>query len=100
MKKIFISFVITLLLAVFAAGLRAEEPKLAKKGTQSITGILTEVTQTSLTIRTQDGKELSYMRGFKLKMPEKSGKGSLVTIRINPILGVVKSIEPGTGKKK
>ncbi len=100
MKKILFCFTVLLIGSVVSFSLHAEEPKQAKKNRQSITGILTEVTKTSLTIRTQDGKELSYMRGFKLKMPEKVGKGSLVTIHINPILGVVKSIEPGTGKKQ
>lgn len=100
MRKVFASFtVIVLLISQILAAAYAKEPK-SSKGSQYITGILTEVTQTTISIRTQDGKESAYMRGFKLKIPEKAGKGSLVTVRINPILNVVKSIELGTGKKK
>ena len=97
MKKFFSILLIALLLNLFSPAVFSANEAPAKGG-QTITGILTEITQSSIGIRTQDGKELSYMRGFKLKIPEKAAKGSLVTIRINPILNVVKSIELGTGK--
>ena len=65
----------------------------SSKGLKSVTGILADVTSGSITIRTEDGKELTYMRGFKLKLPKGVEKGSIVTIQVNEKLNVVKSIE-------
>jgi len=98
-KRIFLISIAVCCLFVFSRTVFSKDDA-PEKNSKFITGILTEVTQMSITIRTQDGKETEYMRGFKLKMPEKAGKGSLVTIRINPILNVVKSVELGTGKGK
>lgn len=99
MSRFFTLTMFVCLLSV-SAQIALSENDAPVKSIQSVTGILMEVTQTSVTIRMPDGKETSFMRGFKLKMPEKVGKGSLVTVHINPILNVVKSVELGTGKQQ
>ncbi len=94
MKKSFSIFLITVFMCMSSV-VFSEDTKTTAQTTKmkSVVGILTDVTSNSLTIRTEDGKEATYMRGLGLKKPEGVGKGSFVTVHINIMLNVVKSID-------
>ena len=104
MTKVLAAVIMVSVLCFPASAVRADEDKpglrdlfsfkQTTKGLTTVVGILTDVASMTITIRTPEGKEITYMRGLGLELPPGVQKSSLVTLKINEKLGVVKSISP------
>ena len=109
MKKFFRIFVIVCLIGAMPQVAFAEDEKpglrdlfsfkVSTKGSKTVVGVLTDLTSNSLTIRTEDGKETTYVLGLGLKLPKGVEKSSIVTIQVNEKLKVVKSVSPTMSAK-